>query len=553
MKIKLLLIWICFTGTVPFVSGQVLKIDTSSGNLLVDHSAEAQLHFLMRNEYSRMAIGNNNASIGNYVAFSTTDNNLDFKYSFLRKKHIWEITAGAGVSDNIATFFSSGELNTGVKLGVNYTFFCSKNGSATFSSTALSRIIDRDNKLIRDKDRAYLELDAKPAKVNKVVAEKRKEMKELDAKIDQASMSTYFDNEKQQELETKLHYLQRKRDLLTIQLAQFDQVFSKKLAALKQDIDSTQPGFQERYAADSAAIKWSYFELKADLKKTADALETTQLELKANTVNQENLQQLHDRKKVLQGEVSLAMADSAAVANEKNRADLQINDELTQARIKNIETLSEIYPLHIRMSWFSIGGAIKNENFTHFDPSLAQEDQFSSVTDLVPELKASWNYYSKRTIYKDGQERQRITMFLVSGQLRYGNNFKELTQVEVQTTNPVSANRNSVATKKAYEGTFLDNQVTAGLTGDYYQYFSTKARAGFHLQASLDVGPYRPVTSVRGGLLFAALKAGDDTSVANFEVFLALNNIFKPEDEKNLFSRNLIGIQTTLPFNFNSK
>ena len=88
---------------------------------------------------------------------------------------------------------------------------------------------------------------------------------------------------------------------------------------------------------------------------------------------------------------------------------------------------------------------------------------------------------------------------------------------------------------------------------DFYQFIGTKENVGIHFRGTVDLGQEAPVTSLRMGLLFAATKKDDIKSVANFEIFYGLNDIFKEGEENSLLSRNIFGIQTSIPFNLITK
>jgi len=185
------------------------------------------------------------------------------------------------------------------------------------------------------------------------------------------------------------------------------------------------------------------------------------------------------------------------------------------------------------------------------DPSQLLSDQIKAEDDYIPSLGLSFSYYVNEERSTPLFPRSRKIVLITGGATwKYSNNLATLLEVEVQTIDSIGVNRSIIDTQKAYKGDFESEIETVQIFADYYNVGWTNSNIGFHFRGTIDIGPHIPIYSVRGGLLFSARKKEDIKTILNFEIFYGLNDILKDNGEEDVLSRNILGMQTTVPFNF---
>ncbi len=220
-----------------------------------------------------------------------------------------------------------------------------------------------------------------------------------------------------------------------------------------------------------------------------------------------------------------------------------IDDNTFSTQSKNIlTTINTLAPIAKKIQWFSVGFSLSPESFQLFDRTLAMDNQIYEVQDLVPTVDFAFTKYGHFSLKPEKQS----YYFSIGATFKYGNNLSSLDKLEIQSRDTLDANRVIFKSQTAYSGNYLDNQLTAKITLDYYNFVGSKDVMGFHIRATHDLGPFAPVSSLRIGVMLSAMK--DKTAFSNIEVFFGLNDIFKNQGENTLFGRNVIGIQTSFPF-----
>ena len=228
-----------------------------------------------------------------------------------------------------------------------------------------------------------------------------------------------------------------------------------------------------------------------------------------------------------------------------------IRDNLHQKKRK--ATLDKFRTLRAHdfdLTWVSIGAGFANESYNLFDPSLKLDKQLFAESDFIPSFNIS---YSQYTNDKNGKKSlsniRKVTLLTIGGSIKYGNNLNTLSEVEVETVDSVSANRFVISTQKAFSGMLIKNEFSAQVYFDYYKLGYSKANLGFHFRGTVDFDQDFPDISLRGGIIFSAMNRDNTKSNINFEIFYGLNNILKVGGEDSFLKRNILGIQTTFPFN----
>ena len=534
--------------------GQIAYIDDLN-NLIKDSSGEARLNHIFMNEFSRIANTNTHGAIGNYVGFSSKDNTISFAYNFVRKNGLLELNASAGILEGVTTLVTNSEINTGVSIGIkSHWIFGDTNIAINYNE--IDTIIKEDQKLTD----TYILENLKHSKVleslENDLAKKQKVYDSIKANLKlmlKGEGEPALDLEKAEIYTKRKLILESEKDLLEHQIKHVEEIMATQIETLKEKrdaVDNTDLYKQQEFYIDSLEVKELPHELAEKLKAKKKEISALEKLIKSNIYDQTVYDKLLLEEKIAKHELKVAKEKKAYFINNGDFVIMDRYNTYVDARKKNLEKIDNIRATDIKLSWLTLGGSLSNESFSLYDPSLSYNNQIYKENDIVPSASLSLTYYINKADESSPNEGARqIYYFTIGGTIKYGNNLGSLTQVDIQTKDSTSTNRSVIKTQKAYMGDYLDNQVTAQVYSDYYQFIGTKDNIGFHLRGTIDIGPQVPVTSVRVGLLFAATKKDDFKSVANFEIFYGLNNIFKTGEEDSLLGRNIFGIQTSFPFN----
>ncbi len=547
---KLFIFTLLLSITSSFCSGQI-ALYGGSGDVEFDLSGTKRLQHVMRQEFSRIINTNANGVIGNYVGISTNEDNLSFAYNWLRKYHVWEVNCSGRVKEGISTIASNSALNTDVNLGAKFHQILSAD-KITISSLN-DRTLEKKAKDLQNQHESYLKrYDLREAELKLVVDAKTKQREELNKRrtllISRQEFGT-LDEETAKKIEKRKKNLDAEIRLLETKINNSSTIVEKLLGDLAAaQVNVKNPFAQEQFEVDKLKISLLP-ELWADtLTRKKYDMKSLEALAKANTFNVDTLKAIDLLLEIVKIDLNVAEEnlnylpyELAEKSNAYSKERKEIIDKLNNARTEEI-----------RLSWVSLGASVKNESFSLFDQTLSQDAQIYKENDLVPSINASVSRYINEMNETGRSDRARNIQFVtIGGNLKYGNNLAELKQVDIQTTDSVSPSRVIFSTQKAYQGRYKENIAIGNLFADYYMFVGAENNIGIHLRGTVNLGPFIPVYSVRGGLLVAALKRDDTKSILQFEVFYGLNNIFKTGAENNLLSRNVFGLQTTFPLNFN--
>jgi hypothetical protein len=441
--------------------GQLAKFENDSLIFINRDGNKANLSQLITYELSKVAGINSNASLGNFLGFSTTDNNLSFNYNFKgRNFGLFEIYAKGGINGGLTNLFNDSKLNNGITLGSKYHLVV---GNPVIEYAKDNFTISELN--YRDLKYQY---ELKKLKRNNEIATLQKEIQKKEKELISATDTLN----------------QAKLKLLDAEIA-------KKSKEIIDSLNKIKETFQ---TAEGILV----LELKEQRRK----LET-----------------------LLSGEAH----------------DLEDNAYITQ-RDAILKTINSQVPIARRIQWFSAGFSITQESFQLFDRTLTLDKQIYKIQDLVPTFDIAFTRYG----HFDLKPEKQSYYFSIGATIKSGNNLSSLDKLEIQTRDTLDANRVIFKSQTAYSGNYLDNQLTAKITLDYYNFVGSKDVMGFHLRATHDLGLFAPVSSARIGIILSAMK--DKSSISNIEVFFGLNDLFKNQGENSLFGRNVFGIQTSFPF-----
>lgn len=538
---------------------QLLK--DSSGYIVKETDKDLKFQTLLRSEFSRIATSSNQGVIGNYVGISTTDNNLSFNYNFVRKNHLLELSLKGGISDNISTLFEAGKLNTGIDFSLTDRVVFTKHATLTFATDDLDAIV-RDQEVIERKYKLdLLSYQQKVDELNASIAKKKNELSTVKKKIGQL-LVVHDGGIADNTLYTK------DQQTLMLHLADSALIHSKiqnitilmemeinRLRNLRDASNNTDPQKMQQFIVDSIKVTQLDDSLDERMKACKKVLDETRKSIARNIYTEDGYKRVANQLAILEQEIkNLEAQEKELTPHGEPLYKLKLYNDFEKKRKANLAKQQEVRSTDIRVSWLSYGISASNQDFNLFDTSRAFAEQIYRQNDLIPSFFAGYTFYSNRADETSEVIGARhIRYFSVTAKVKYGNNLGSLKQVDVHTIDSISPNRSTRKVDKAYQGFYEDEVVTALFSGDYYQFIGHKDNIGFHIQATVQLGPFRPVTSLRGGLIFAALDNKEGKSLINFEVFYGLNHIFQHNGEQTLFNRNVAGIQATLPFNFNLK
>jgi len=553
---------ICFlsfvTGTLFSQNDYYAKIDS----LVNDESGELRLKHVLRQEFGRISKTNSNGIIGNFLGISTKDNTLDFAYNFVLDDEIIEINASSKVSDGISTLFSNNEINTGVGIGIKYSkVFGQEDISINFDEIKTIQI--QDIKLKNEYELYKLNYYTKLKELEADTMKKFSKLKRLNNYLD--SLNTKRSDLLAGGASRFLNPILERRDNIQ------DSILSKRIFLLEKRIDKEKLAKQRKIQnltnqLNAIGVGNITPEIKAQF--ALDTLEVVQLSYKQD----DSLKNLNKELLKLRKKISENVFTEEKI--EKTKKEIFLSDKDLESAVqeyfyfkdwdvgskhnkyvddyeKNLNKFNKIRARDIKLNWFSIGANINQESYTLFDPTVDFSSQINNESDLIPSLQGSYSYFlNTKKKGNNFQNNRRIRFFTIGGKLKFGNNTGSLKKIKIETTDSIALNRYSIKADDALIGEYKDNQIVVELFTDYYLFTGNKDNFGFHLSGNLNIGPFVPITSIRGGVIFAALKKDDTKSIVNFELFYGLNDIFKAGEEQSLLSRNFFGIQTTFPFNF---
>lgn len=532
-----------------------LKYYVELDSIVKDTDGRLRLNHVLRQEFSRIVKTNTNGIIGNYVGLSTKDNNLSFAYSLVRREHILQIKAGGGISDGITNLISNNELNTDINLGFNYyRMFGQKNISINFDKIKSLRKKDRElnnsytlfllnqkkrtKKLIADSTKAESKVKKLESHLN--------ELKDIKNKLLAGSCNTYIDSALHIDLEYRKRLIQTEAKVLKTSITTLKNKVTNTIAQLQRNRNNARDRVlaQARFEADSILALKPLYAKKDSLKSMLNSLKTIEKRIDRNTFTESKIVDANTELEIAKHELKVA---KELLKLHRNAWDFGITyDKYQDDKRKNLDKLKDIRAEEIELTWFGVGFDLNNKSFKLLD----SHGTINTEQDLVPAINFSITRYINKLV-PGSVEGRNISFTSLAARFQFGNNLSTLKEVTVETTDSLSENTTSITSQKAFSGIFDDDVLSGQIALDHYRFVGNKDNFGLHLGAKVDLFDNKSITSLRVGILFAALSQNDIKSTINFELFFGLNDIFKGGDESSLLSRNVIGIQSTIPFNFN--
>ncbi|NAY93013.1 hypothetical protein GTQ34_13900 [Muricauda sp. JGD-17] len=513
---------------------------------------------------SFVSTGNSFTNIGNYAAISTASETLEASIFFLLpNESMFAVNVKAGSPNGIAEIFDEGELNSNVSLGLEYQFLLGKNISVTDASIQDKLNNERDaiNKAYDDKIIALASRLSNPI-------DKKKEFGEIDAKIDaiDAYLAPY-----------NAMRVAALNALGSNQLNLLQQIRNIKSKLEKDKLDNLE---QLQYKLRELYNKEQNILLKTSNKSIVNLLaetETPKLDITLYPDLDKNLAKINrylapfDAMTVAEYQSKVSAKQKALVAEahrirndiketKKNNLDSlldSLNILYKEEKATKLKALAEkekfIKPDLIKMQYLSIGGKITNKGFTQFIDTLDLENQLTKQNYNSLGLNLSYN--SIRNF--DGEIRVPKTLqFLSFGvEASLTDNQSSLNQIEIVDSKLIDeeSNRTQVSKQNAFVGNYEQDLASITAFLDYYNFLSpTQNSVALHINPKMLFRENeKPTASLLVGVLLPFRKKDSQKVITNLEVFYRLNDFFNTSDTDNsLLNRNVIGIQTSFPFNF---
>lgn len=514
----------------------------------------ARFEHILRNELTHLINGNSNGLLGSYVGLSIKDKTLDFSFNKVVNRNIFEINGSGAINDNIAGILSENKFKSDIEIGFKYhKIFGIKGLSINDTEFEMNKSdynsLENNNKLKIIKNTNNID----EAKLNvEIKAKEEKSAEKKHHKMLASEMNASIDDELNQEFNNEKKIIQNEIILLKAKINDFNSHKEAQLVIFKNNrdrVDNTDPYKDKIYLIDSLKLIKELYQIQKSLTTKNKELIDIDKKINDNLVTEATIEKA-------QNDVELAKINLKIAKDTYNYTQnyelSKANDTYNEEYKKILEKVSKFRANDIHLSWISFSGSISNQTYKIFDRTKMPENQILKEQDLIPSIGFSFSSYKnedKRHFLFPFRDRK-IVLFVIGAELKFDNNITALKQIEIQTVDTVAENRIIIDSQKAFEGAFKKSIQTGQIFVDYYNVGWTNQNLGLHLRATLDLGPFTPVYSARAGLVFSAKKKDDIKSNVNFEVFLGLEDLFKKDGENELFLRNSVGIQTTVPFNF---
>lgn len=527
------------------------------------------LKYVINNEFSKIITGSSLGSLGNFAAVSTADNTLKAGINIVKDARIIGINISGGATDGISNIISNSKINSNVNLGINYHRLFM--GAEVATDIIPIDEINAKSKSIHQKyetDKITIQNFLITSK--KTLADKEKVLKVIKTKI------------KKREIPNQSRLSSLKKQLLLISkeleiLSDKKEFFSKKVnqnalimkAKNKRDDPNNQDPFKVKvFLAEKLKIESFEYQYETELTAKKKELSTLKAEIESYEPNLEKLNELKAGKLVLDNSIKNLKLKRTHFTDNIYEILTKLANKRDADLKKNWQEIKNIKATDINYSWSSIGVQLSYQSINLFDATRPVENQFYVVNDLVPKFFVSYSGYLNKPLFSSKRSRAnntsntedpymlkseipkhiRFYSFGING--TYGNNSSSLELVEIKDSETITPDREIIRSKKAYVGEFVEEELSGQIFGEYYQFVGNKNNVGFHLKSTIDLGPFRPITSVRAGVIVPFTDAKDQKSNLNLEFFFGLNDIFKTTTNNTLLGRNVVGVQATLPLNF---
>ena len=447
---------------------------------------------------SYFSTGNSFSSLGNFAAVSTANNTLNASLSFLNDNNsMYTVDIRAGATQGIATLFDEGELNSNVSIGFQYRrLFSSKSNTYIGFNIPDQKLLEQQKQKIND--------DFNNKKLS--LFKKLNSPKPKPSPADQIVLKKYK-TPSGKAIDLKTH---------------------KDLVKVLSSIDSTLAKYDSMSFIDFDNEDDNTKQLVNDLRKYRDDL-IKRTDINSNVIFAEAMTQLIDERDTKLAEVT--------------------------------KKENELKPRFIRLNFISFGYKATNNRFVRFIDSLSPDSQLDRINYISHNVNLSYNFVSNIKNVKSNQNRD-ITDFKAStyrylsigAEFSLTDNQSSLEQVEVVDNRFTNEDNTRVVnrTQNAFFGNYLDDLSSVTVFIDYFSYFDKKKNfTAFHLNPTMIFREnVKPVANIQLGVLIPFKRRDNEKTIINVELFYRINDVFNTSNNANtLLNRNMIGLQTSFPFN----
>lgn len=448
---------------------------------------------LLPKALSYFSTSNSFTSLGNYVSMSTKDNTLNASFYLLTSnRSMFSINVNAGATQGLVTLFDEGKLNSNVSISGEYRYlFTSKKRPYIGYNIPKELLIDNEIK------KAENEYNLKRLKLLERVDYMNR------APIDSTDTNT-FKVIGSYNVNIKLH------------------------SDIKDLLEKTESMLAKYRGIPTSRLSKDEKKLKRELEDNRDKL------------------------------LKRAKRSSQAVyAFEDNI----LIEELKSKKAALNKKKKSLNPTFIRLNFFSIGYKANNNVFFRFIEEEDISNQLTKTNYTSHNAFISYNFISniKNVSSVNGIitdfEPSAYKFLTIGAEYSHTNNQSSLSQIEVIDTKYQNeeGTRTVSKTQNAFIGDYKENLSNLNLFIDYYSFFEKESKSlAFHINPALLLRENKKaVASLQVGLLFPFTKKEDNKSIINIELFYKFKDILNNTNNTNaLLNRNIIGLQTSFPFNF---
>lgn len=520
-------------------------------NLIKLNSLDQKLKFVLNNEFSKLVTGNSSSGLGNYASFSTVENTFSASLNFIKKNGIFDINISGETSEGITNVFSGGNFNTGININAVYHCYIGK-PIIEFDQSIISKIELRHYELSKKKVLEKEKIKAKLFALNNKLKEKNEELIKIKKLIVDNSLNSEL--YKNNQLKKLILIQEIKNNLIKIKYYESEanlKVLINVLRKKRDDPNNKDPFKEQQFKVDSLKVFNYKFTYNTAIKSKQEQL--LKIETYLRNVNNNSIHQTYKSQlELIKKEISI-INDEIKVYQNVPSTLVGISGLLIQEEINtNLKKINEVKAKNINITWFTFGGGIGYDSYDLFDETRTFDKQIFSKEDVTPSFSFAISKYTNQSLFKSKKIGARKASFLSFGiDVKLGNNIiSDFTAKEVVTSQEINTMRTLVTKKEVLLGTFKDNIVAAQLYLDYYKFLGNKDNIGIHLKGIKNISDLNSTSAFRIGALIPFVNKDDKSSFLNLEVFYSINDIFKTSASDSPLRKNILGIQTTLPFNF---
>jgi hypothetical protein len=294
------------------------------------------------------------------------------------------------------------------------------------------------------------------------------------------------------------------------------------------------------YKLDSIFLESKINLINAEISSITQHLTEVDLsvEKKANFKYQIALKNLQKDTLLFKQQTLMTASEAEEIANNKKKKE------------KN-SAVSDFEYTGIFFHWISFSGGFQNNNFSQFNPKFSTLD-----SQIIKQNFLVWNTTIEYNLYKWNQYSKPTFYWLLGVKGSIGDNFSELSKVEINDMQLYGDSINQRATTKkfyAYKGDYKTNLVSAKFYTDFYLFF-LKNNAALHIYPDVIFKQKnKPLYNTGLGLVysFKDTKDKDNKTKLHAELYFKLYDLTNNgKSDLSILDRNELGLRLSVPVSF---